>query len=48
MLVVALVVALVVYEVFGVGMLRRAWFNVDRLWAGALVAAGVVTLAAAV
>jgi hypothetical protein len=25
-------------------VLRRAWFNVDRLWAGTLVTAGVVTL----
>ncbi|MET7710434.1 hypothetical protein [Micromonospora sp. NPDC005413] len=25
-------------------VLRRAWFNVDRLWAGVLVAAGLVTL----
>ncbi|MBY8870399.1 hypothetical protein K7640_00905 [Micromonospora sp. PLK6-60] len=44
MLAVATVLALVVYEVLGVGVLRRAWFNVDRLWAGVLVAAGVVTL----
>ncbi|MFJ8687633.1 hypothetical protein [Micromonospora wenchangensis] len=48
MLGVALTVALVVYGVLGVGVLRRAWFNVDRLWAGVLVAAGVVTLAAAI
>ncbi|MET8042012.1 hypothetical protein ABZU25_14270 [Micromonospora sp. NPDC005215] len=40
----ALVVAMLVYEVLGVGVLRRAWFNVDRLWAGVLVAAGLVTL----
>ncbi|WP_410813663.1 hypothetical protein [Micromonospora sp. 067-2] len=40
----ALVVAMLVYQVFGVGVLRRAWFNVDRLWAGVLVAAGLVTL----
>ncbi|MGC4851608.1 hypothetical protein ACLQ3F_30635 [Micromonospora sp. DT15] len=44
MLGVALAVALLVYEVLGVGVLRRAWFNVDRLWAGVLVAAGLVTL----
>ncbi|MET7375865.1 hypothetical protein [Micromonospora arida] len=44
MLGVALAVALLVYQVFGVGVLRRAWFNVDRLWAGVLVAAGLVTL----
>jgi hypothetical protein len=47
MLAVALAVAVAVYEVFGVGVLRRAWFNVDRLWAGVLVAAGVVTLVGA-
>ncbi|MEU5903421.1 hypothetical protein [Micromonospora sp. NPDC047527] len=40
----ALVVAVLVYQVLGVGVLRRAWFNVDRLWAGVLVAAGLVTL----
>ncbi|MFF3855484.1 hypothetical protein [Micromonospora sp. NPDC002575] len=44
---VALAAAVTVYEVLGVGVLRRAWFNVDRLWAGVLVAAGVVTLVAA-
>ncbi|MFI7436850.1 hypothetical protein [Micromonospora haikouensis] len=44
---VALAAAVAVYEVLGVGVLRRAWFNVDRLWAGVLVAAGVVTLVAA-
>ncbi|MFF0152698.1 hypothetical protein [Micromonospora sp. NPDC005203] len=40
----ALAVAVLVYQVLGVGVLRRAWFNVDRLWAGVLVAAGLVTL----
>lgn len=40
----ALAVALLVYQVLGVGVLRRAWINVDRIWAGALVVAGVVTL----
>ncbi|MEU4475102.1 hypothetical protein [Micromonospora sp. NPDC023888] len=40
----AVVVAVLVYQVLGVGVLRRAWFNVDRLWAGVLVAAGLVTL----
>lgn len=37
-------VAIVVYEKLGLAILRRAWFNLDRLWAGALVAAGVLTL----
>jgi hypothetical protein len=44
MLVVMAAVALVVYERFGVGLLRRAWFNLDLAWAVALVGAGVVTL----
>ena len=37
--------ALVVYHVVGVNVLRRAWFNVDRLWAAVLVAAGALTIA---
>ena len=36
--------ALVVYEKVGLAILRRAWFNLDRLWAGALVAAGALTI----
>jgi hypothetical protein len=36
--------AWVVYSKFGLGLLRRAWFNVDWLWAGALVVTGVVVL----
>jgi hypothetical protein len=36
-------VALVVYEKLGLALLRHAWFNLDLLWAGALVAAGVLT-----
>jgi len=37
-------IAVVVYEKVGVMILKRAWFNLDLLWAGALVAAGIVTL----
>jgi hypothetical protein len=37
-------VALIVYQTVGLGILRRAWVNVDLLWAVALVIAGVVTL----
>jgi hypothetical protein len=37
-------VAIVAYEKLGVLILKRAWFNVDVLWAGALVGAGVITL----
>ena len=48
MLAVMGLVALVVYEGFGVGFLRRAWVNSDTLWAAALASAGVITLATAV
>jgi hypothetical protein len=37
-------VALAVYEWVGLAVLRRAWFNVDRLWAAALMAAGLLLL----
>lgn len=37
-------VALLVYEFVGVNILRRAWFNLDRLWAYALAAGAAVTL----
>jgi hypothetical protein len=37
-------VALVVYDRLGLMILKRTWFNVDLIWAGALVVAGVVTL----
>jgi hypothetical protein len=36
-------IAIVVYDKLGLTILRRAWFNVDRLWAGALIAAGLLT-----
>ena len=38
-------VAVVVYEKVGVSILRRGWFNLDRLWAIVLIVAGVLTLA---
>nr|WP_220503277.1 hypothetical protein [Microbispora sp. H10885] len=44
----ATAVAVIVYEFVGVAVLRRAWFNLDRMWAFALVGAGVFTLVAAV
>jgi hypothetical protein len=44
MVVVMGVVALVVYEKVGVAVLRKAWVNLDGVWAGAFVVAGVVTL----
>jgi hypothetical protein len=37
-------IALVVYEKVGLEVLRRAWFNTDRLWAGAFVLAAAATL----
>ena len=37
-------VAWVVYRKLGLGVLRKAWFNLDWLWAGALVVTGVVVL----
>jgi hypothetical protein len=46
MLAVAGAVALVVYHKLGLALLRRAWFNLDWLWALALVAAGVFAAAA--
>lgn len=36
--------AWVVYRKLGLGLLRKAWFNVDWLWAGALIVTGVVVL----
>ena len=38
-------VALMVYDRLGLTILKRTWFNVDLIWAGALVGAGVITLA---
>jgi hypothetical protein len=36
--------AWVVYAKLGLSLLRQAWFNLDWLWAGALVVTGVVVL----
>jgi hypothetical protein len=38
------VVAVIVYDKLGLGVLRRAWLNTDHLWAAAFVIAAVVTL----
>ena len=38
------VIAMVVYEKLGVMILKRTWFNLDLLWAAALVGAGLITL----
>ena len=37
-------VARLVYQKFGLALLRRAWFNLDLIWAIALVATGCVAL----
>ncbi len=37
-------VAVLVYDRLGVNVLRRAWINLDLLWAVAFVAVGVTTL----
>lgn len=47
MFAVAGVVAVFVYEVVGLAILRRAWFNLDRVWAVALIGAGAATLVTA-
>jgi hypothetical protein len=38
------VVAVVVYEKLGLGLLRRNWFNLDVAWSVVLLATGAVTL----
>ena len=38
------VIAMLVYEKLGVGMLRRAWFNIDLFWMLALIITGAVIL----
>ena len=42
-LLVAGLVAMIVYEKLGVRILQRAWFNFDLAWAVALVVSGLVT-----
>jgi hypothetical protein len=44
MLAVMAVVAVVVYEKVGLGILRRGWFNLDLGWSLVLVGSGAVTL----
>lgn len=43
-LIVTALLALLVFEKLGVGLLRRAWFNVDLIWAWALIATGALTV----
>jgi hypothetical protein len=37
-------VAMIVYQKVGLAMLRKAWFNLDLVWAVALIATGCVAL----
>jgi hypothetical protein len=37
------VIALLVYDRWGVAILRKTWINLDGVWAGAFVLAGVLT-----
>lgn len=46
MLIVTGLIAVIVYEWFGLGFLRRGWINVDLLWTGALVLTGLILLLA--
>jgi len=43
-LMVTAVVAIVVYQKVGLAVLRKAWFNLDLVWAIALIATGCVAL----
>jgi hypothetical protein len=37
--------AIIVYEFVGVTILRKAWLNMDKVWAGVMVGAGALTIA---
>ena len=43
-LVVTAAVALLVFEKFGVGMLRKTWFNLDLIWAVSLIGTGAISV----
>ncbi|HMF90809.1 MAG TPA: hypothetical protein VKL40_09210 [Candidatus Angelobacter sp.] len=43
-LLVTAAVAFLVFEKLGVGMLRKAWFNLDLLWAAALISTAVASV----
>jgi len=44
MLLVMGIIAIVIYEKVGLAILRSAWINLDVIWAGALIAAGLLSL----
>jgi len=39
-------IAVLVYRKFGLSMLRKGWFNLDLLWAAALIITGAIALVA--
>src|SRR5262249_3274751 len=41
-LLVTAMIAVAVFEKVGVGMLRKAWFNLDLIWAATLLGTGVI------
>jgi microsomal dipeptidase-like Zn-dependent dipeptidase len=41
-LLVATIMAVAIYETAGVRVLRRAWFNIDRVWAGVLIVTAII------
>jgi hypothetical protein len=43
-LLVTAAIALLVFEKLGIGVLRKAWFNLNFVWAAALMGTGVATL----
>ncbi|MGH6899538.1 MAG: hypothetical protein ACREJ5_23800 [Geminicoccaceae bacterium] len=45
MLAITGIIAIVVYQWFGVAFLRRGWINLDLIWTMALVATGLILLA---
>jgi hypothetical protein len=45
---VAGLVAVLVYQILGLRILRSAWINLDRIWAFALVGAGIASAALAI
>jgi hypothetical protein len=44
-LIVTAAAAWIVFAKIGLGILRRAWFNLDLIWAVALIATGILTIA---
>jgi hypothetical protein len=43
-LIVTATIAAIVFHKLGVGLLRKAWINLDLIWAAALIATGTLTI----